>query len=206
MWRNSLSSVQAFDFRLLKAQHHLFYCQPAFYFQRGSTNFEIRQSFYEKPARAPHADFDAVASGVLDFQLFHAQGIGIMLLIAEISKFALRDRYRDFGGQRDTVVANIRLDEQLYFIHVLTSLNSCYNVFARLPLFYKKARIFLLTLYAIFIILVLSKRTVETAWPRPRPGQAGTKQEKVFCIRILRIVRIKNPIVESGRFGKSGYH
>jgi hypothetical protein len=26
----------------------------------------------------------------------------------------------------------------------------------------------------------------------PQPGQAGTKQEKVFCIRILRIARIKN--------------
>jgi hypothetical protein len=39
-----------------------------------------------------------------------------------------------------------------------------------------------------------------------KPGQAGPKQEKLFGIRILRIARIKNERLESGRFGKSGYH
>jgi hypothetical protein len=44
-----------------------------------------------------------------------------------------------------------------------------------------------------------------------QPGQAGTRRaqpnsKKHFGIRILRIVRIKIKWLESGRFGKSGYH
>ncbi len=40
----------------------------------------------------------------------------------------------------------------------------------------------------------------------PNPDKPESNCNKLFGIRILQIVRIKIKWLESGRFGKSGYH
>jgi hypothetical protein len=65
---------------------------------------------------------------------------------------------------------------------------------------------FLILKVAIFYSSSVLSSLQESSLGLAQPGRAGTKQGKAFSIRILRIARIKNQWLESGRFGKSGYH